>query len=80
MTETASNRQKVQPFDWRLPIAPNEKGVIVATKESRVVEWVNDFIQQCMGNQCVLRQAPGRAHYEASCSEAKSERNSRLSR
>jgi DNA-binding NarL/FixJ family response regulator len=58
MTETAGNRQKVQPFDWRLPIAPNEKGVIIATKESRVVEWVNDFIQQCMGNQCVLRHAP----------------------
>jgi DNA-binding CsgD family transcriptional regulator len=58
MTETASNRQKAQTFDWRLPIAPNEKGVIVATKESRVVEWVNDFIRQCMGNQCVLRHAP----------------------
>jgi len=58
MTRTSNTGQGVQLFDWRLPVGPNEKGVIVATKESRVVEWVNDFIQPCMGRQFVLRQAP----------------------
>jgi len=58
MTETASNRQKVQPFDWRLPMGPNEKGIIIATRESRVVEWLNDFLQQCLGKQYALRHAP----------------------
>jgi len=58
MTETASSRQKAQPFDWRLPIASNEKGVIVATKESRVVAWLNDILQLCIGRQYALRHAP----------------------
>jgi len=71
MTETASSGLKVQPFDWRLPMGPNEKGIIIATRESRVVAWLNDFLQPYAGKQYALRHAPTKKNFSYLASSQK---------
>ena len=58
MTRTINSGFGIVRFNDRQGLlGPNEKGVIIATGESRVAEWLRDYVQPCMGRQYVLRCA-----------------------
>jgi DNA-binding NarL/FixJ family response regulator len=59
MTKTInSGHSTIQLFDNRQsPLGPNEKGIIIATAENRVSEWLRESLLYNMGRQHRLRYA-----------------------
>ena len=52
-----SNGRQILMLEKHQPIGLNEKGIIVATGEDRVFEWVKEFLLSYLRNQYSLRHA-----------------------
>ena len=56
MTRTTNSGISTVRYNDR-PVGEYERGIVIATSEARVAEWLCELVQPCMGRRYVLRHA-----------------------
>ena len=46
-------------------ISLTEKGIIIATQEKRIAEWISEYLNLCIDNQYTLRYATHEDEFDA---------------